>query len=116
MSNKLYALMNNTPASTCKGLFWRGYANSYVDSNHNIGIQKKLRFLKRISCKGCEYCYWLWEFIDEDIQILQEDYLPDIIPGKIYTYQINSSRDWESGIEEIDSITFKLANISNTAN
>jgi hypothetical protein len=92
----------------CKGIFFRGKFNSfYNDRKKSITVKKELVLLKRKSCKGCEQCDWIWDYIWEDCNDNPlEDYIGEIENGKLYTFTVHTSRDWESGYEEIDCITF----------
>lgn len=85
---------------SCKGLFWRGNVSTYVtDNGLTIGVKKTLRFLKKMSCSGCEYCGWVMDFIDEDIandSLL--DYIGEIEKGAIYTYVVDGDREGIDGI------------------
>ena len=64
--------------------------------------------LKRKSCPGCEKCGWIIDFMHEDIDMyeLDDNYMDNCKHGKLYTTNIVTSRDWETGIEEIDCIEF----------
>ena len=72
----------------CKGLFFRCYKNSHF-TNGTISSKIELRFLKRMSCKGCSSCDWMDEFISEDIigsECCGDNYLCDsqLKSGRIY--------------------------------
>ena len=92
----------------CKGLFWRASVNNFLSKHKSIETRKSLRFLKTISCPGCDKCYWFWEFIGEDINCCGSDYdyAGDIKHSSVCTYKIESSTDFESGVSEIVSIEF----------
>jgi len=100
-------LLKNIKEITCKGLFWRGNVNSYVSSHNSIESHKSLRLLKKRSCKGCADCEWVLEFLKEDISNEQYDPLEQIQHGKIYTFGVITSTEWESGHTEVDAIEFK---------
>ena len=69
----------------CKGLFFRYHSSSYLSSHKSIEVRKSLKLLKRKSCKGCERCEWIWEYIPQDIEDEgMEDYLGNLNNGKIY--------------------------------
>ena len=93
-----------TSEPQCKGIFFRGSISKCMTSYNGFVERKELRFLKRKSCKGCEQCGWLWDFMNEDILMLDKDdsYIGDIQHGKLYTYNVITSSDWESGLIEID--------------
>jgi hypothetical protein len=99
--------LTNSKKPDCKGLYWRGIVNLFADANGRIKQSKEVRLLKRKSCPGCEKCSWVFDFIVEDIFCVpKQNILTNIEHGKIYTYQVNTSRDWESGITEIDNLYF----------
>jgi len=91
----------------CKGLFWRGSINTFLSEHRSLEHRKSLRLLKRISCKGCDKCYWLWDYLSEDISCNEGiDYIGKIKHGAIYTYQVNSSKGYYDAYPEIDDIEF----------
>ena len=83
--------------NTCRGLFFRANCTTYF--HNNILCRKvSLKLLKRMSCKGCERCFWLFT----DFEEMSEDYgnalFDHVKNGKIYTpVVINISRDYETG-------------------
>ena len=93
----------------CKGLFWRGSVSSYLSSHNSIEVRKSLRFLKKMSCRGCSKCEWLYEHFSEDIcsNFPNKDYLGDIKHGALYTYQISTSRVLYDEIDNIDFVEVK---------
>jgi len=96
---------------TCKGLFWRASSSCYVSSHNSIESRKSLRLLKRLSCRGCEKCDWVLDFLKEDINYDPYDRLERCEDGKIYTYEVITSTEWETGHTEIDCIDFKEVKI-----
>ena len=69
----------------CKGLIFRGHTNCYISSYHSVEVKKSLRLLKRLSCKGCTKCEWVWDEMAMDILDGEvSDALPDIEDGKLY--------------------------------
>jgi hypothetical protein len=89
----------------CKGLFWRGKLNQFLSSHKSIEHRISLRFLKRLSCPGCQYCDWYWEMIQEDVT--ETTHLMDhIVEGGLYTYSVHISKDYESGHHEVDYSEF----------
>ncbi len=87
------------------------FSNSVCSTSHNGFLQRKeLRLLKRKSCPGCEKCGWIEEYIYEELE--QGDnkgyyLMKDLEDGKMYVPAFETSRDWESGIIEIDFIYFE---------
>lgn len=94
----------------CKGVYWRATVSSYISSHKSIETRKSLRLLKKMSCTGCPKCDWIWEFMNEDVYCQSDgfDYCGELRNRRIYTYQVNTSRDFESGYDEIDSFEFVL--------
>ena len=90
---------------TCKGLYWRGKVSLFFSSHNSIENRKSLRFLKRMSCNGCGSCDWLWDIIREDADC-QDDIINHVEDGKLYTFKVHTSRDWESGHYEVDETEF----------
>jgi hypothetical protein len=99
-----FKLPKDKKTTECKGLFWRGSANTYLSQHKSIELRKSLRFLKRKSCKGCEKCDWTWENISEDIA--NDLSILDIKDGALYQYKLEISQDYESGQYEIDGSYF----------
>jgi len=81
----------------CKGLFFRGVVNNYLSGSEFVST-KRMRPLKRMSCKGCEKCAWMLEQLPE---FINTDYAPDIsdtVNGALYQLKVgNISKDWETG-------------------
>ncbi len=97
-----------TPEPQCKGLFFRGSVSRCITSYGGVLERRELRFLKRMSCTGCEKCCWIMEYVSEDIYSLHsdDDFIGNVKHGRLYMPNIVTSRDWESGIDEIDYIEF----------
>lgn len=91
----------------CKGLFFRCEVSSYV-SGTTIGTHKKLRLLKRKSCKGCSQCDFVWEVITEDATAYfgSEDYLFGLENGKIYRPNVITSQGYFDLYPEVDGLEF----------
>lgn len=89
----------------CKGRFYRGYVTKY-QTKYGIAKKVELRFLKRLSCPGCNRCGGF----DEDLSMGNwEEYvsLEGIEGGKIYTLQYyDITTDWETGYVDDYSIRF----------
>lgn len=95
-------------AKDCKGLFWRGSENIFMDSDGRIKQTKELRVLKKKSCPGCEKCGWIFDHISEEIACGgSSNLLSKIEHGKLYQFRWNTATEWESGITEIDKIWFE---------
>ena len=97
--------------NSCKGLIYRASVSSY-SYDGIIGTRKTLRLLKRKSCKGCEHCEWMKDYVDEYIvnDFYNVDFLDKIEHGKLYTFSVSFSKGYydlyaEPG--EIDIIEYK---------
>ena len=114
-----FKTIKNKPKQKCKGLYWRARASSHFDhTTGNMVVTKRLKLLKRKSCKGCESCNWFFEFMHEEVlngeHDYSEKYLDDIEHGAVYTYKLETSTDFESGISEIDEVKFvKVIDVDN---
>jgi len=92
----------------CKGLYWRGSENIFLDSDGSIKQFKELRLLKKKSCPGCEKCGWIFDEISASIILTTaSNLLSKIEHGKIYQFRWNTTTEWESRITEIDEIWFE---------
>jgi hypothetical protein len=97
----------------CKGLIYRCSVNKYINSQNAYVETIRMTPLIRKSCKGCEKCDWLHEYMHEDVSNLyyDESLFTEVSPvhGAVYSYHVTSmSRDWESGHTEIDEVGFVL--------
>ena len=63
----LLRTLKETVVKDCKGIIFRCYISSYLSQHNSIEIRKSLRILKTKSCKGCECCGWIMEFLQEFI-------------------------------------------------
>ena len=105
MINEVFpVLLKNDSDNGCKGIFWRGSVNCYVDRG-NIIVKKSLKLMKRMSCPGCENCDWLSEYFREDVAD-GKDYLSGIEHGRMYTFKVHSSQGYFDSNPEIDDIEF----------
>jgi len=52
----------------CKGVFFRCSISRYwVPKRYEMVEKVSLRFLKSKSCKGCEFCGWVFDYILDDV-------------------------------------------------
>ena len=106
---KAEAVLN--PKPVCKGLFFRGYKNTFW-SDGRYETKQGFRLLKRKSCKGWEECdsydgedsktmrcdHWLLDDMRDMIDI-DGVIMPEVEDGALYTLRMtNVETDWESGI------------------
>lgn len=97
----------NLKQDLCKGLFWRYTVSTFLSSHNSIEVKKSLRLLKKKSCPGCSTCGWVFDYLKERIGIDgPEDYVGDLEPGKIYTYNVITSQGFEDLYLEVDGIEF----------
>ena len=108
MTINLKVKLVDPKAKTCKGLYWRGSENIFMDSDGRIKQTKELRILKKKSCPGCEECGWIFDEIGGSIACgVASNLLSKIEHGKLYQFKCNTATEWESGITEIDKIWFE---------
>jgi hypothetical protein len=89
----------------CKGLHFRGHRSIFYDSKkHKIERRENITLLKRISCKGCAKCEWLYELYKESVEMDSLAFPTEIEDGAIYGIVIHTSTNWETGYEDIDYI------------
>lgn len=82
----------------CQGVVFRAEVSSYRTKKDGLALTIRLNRLKRKSCPGCGFCWWLDEFLGdispEDIQGFA-----DVDHGRLYTfYIVKEHRDWETGM------------------
>lgn len=84
----------------CKGRFYKGVINTFINSKGHIIEKKSLIPLKKLSCKGCEECGYLNEYLQEDISCNTFPPLDRIEHGKIYKIYVHGWQcyegDWDS--------------------
>lgn len=91
----------------CKGVVFKADVQ-HCRTQRGVLFSIRLNKMKRMSCTGCAYCWWL----DEDLSNIDSEYWPIIDiekaeHGKLYTIEMcNVGRDWESG--HVDSWDLKL--------
>lgn len=109
-------ILSSEYKSDCKGLIFRGY-NKQFKTKAGFCQKIELRFMKRISCKGCLDCGGLMESVQMhlecDLNFLGFD---KVEHDKYYTFRfINLSRDWESGLIDDYDIEIQEANFDSTS-
>jgi len=91
---------------SCKGLIYRGYTNTFINSKGTMIRKESLRLMKMKSCRGCAICGPIRDDIREYLDAGSLIF-PEIEQGEFYSIQYSDiSTDWESGIEEAESMTF----------
>ena len=96
--------------SKCKGLYYRARTNMYKNTSKGAYIETRCLIpLIRMSCKGCEQCEWMFEYLDEDMGVGMDSPIPEhIIDGELYVMKvIDTSIDWESGLCDDVMVGFK---------
>lgn len=88
--NKIKAIERGKPdALECKGFVFRCSVSSFLSKHNSIETRKSMRLLKTLSCKGCEQCSGLWEYLAEDIQNLaDEDFIGNLSSGSMYKAEV----------------------------
>lgn len=80
----------------CRGLVYKAEVTQYLTQK---GIAQTIRLVeqKRLSCRGCEHCAWLYDSLQESLRDAAVDF-DRVQHGKYYTLAaVNIKRDWESG-------------------
>jgi len=92
----------------CKGLVFRGYNSTFKSGNH-VGRHQGIKLLKRQSCPGCEKCYFLLDFVSEDIYCGSLE-MPEIENGELYSIEVVvDGRDWETGyVDDCHARVYKI--------
>lgn len=100
-------------AEECKGIFFRGITNNYFDyATGKLVWKEELRLLKRMSCKGCSKCDWLFDDIREHAECGCSIILPKngIEHGKTYRIVVsNITKDYETGyVDDWDLVVVEV--------
>ena len=89
----------------CNGAIYRYKQNLYLGSRGEIVYKDSFIPMKKLSCKGCECCYWIYESLSDMISngnIIIPNNLED---GELYYLSVtNISTDWETGV--VDDFDF----------
>ena len=107
-----FNLITKKEDKKCKGLYWRGSESLYLSSYESVETRKSLRFLKRMSCSGCEKCDWILDFLKDDLSNNYCNYNIDHVEdGKLYTIKytikINTTQGYYDFLyPEVDSVEF----------
>lgn len=91
----------------CKGQIYRAAYDSWVGSDGDVNFRHRYRWIKSLSCEGCDQCFYLTDdinnFMDFDPSSIFEC-SDGFIHGELYQLKVlNAYRDWESGyVEDYD--------------
>lgn len=96
----------------CKGLVFRCVVSMCITKHDGFLERRELRLLKRRSCKGCEKCGWIMEYMHEELYDGEPDtLLCGLDGGKMYTPTFESWKDWESTYYEMEFAGFELVEV-----
>jgi hypothetical protein len=113
---KLGAVESNDPP--CKGLFYRYHTTAYKTKN-GFATTQSLTKLKRMSCKGCNWCGPTEDIIETDLVDMNEFpiILPDLIRDGdiIEPYFVPGHADWETGYVEDWEIHARIVEVEKSA-
>ena len=110
----MFDLTKKTEKKSCNGLVYRAEISHYI-VNRGISFSVKLNKQKRLSCPGCELCWWLYEAVGEINLDWPVEGIESAEQGKLYTLDIcNEEKDWESGI--VDSWDLRLIEFKEQTN
>jgi len=95
----------------CKGRFYRLRQSSYINSKGEYIYQERFSPLKRISCKGCEFCDFLDEYLHESCSIYIFPRVDKPIDNAVYKLQVvEEYKDLETGIVDDFDLGFCIVN------
>jgi NAD-dependent dihydropyrimidine dehydrogenase PreA subunit len=87
------SLATTVNESKCKGLFFRVRESRFI-SNGTITLRREFKPLKRMSCKGCGSCEWMFDDLNEcGMAFIDDGQNGDIVRLAV----LNEKRDWETG-------------------
>lgn len=84
----------------CQGQIYRYVREVWIGSDGDVNFNDRFRWIKKLSCPGCEKCEWLKEHISFFLHgYYNEMYNHNKVEtGKLYKLTItNISTDWETG-------------------
>lgn len=99
------SLPANEIKNDCKGIVYKCRESTYFSSWGTIEQRKSLSKLKRKSCPGCDKCFWLDEFIQEEINSgnLKIDNCEN---RKLYRLKVHTSQGYYDLYPEVDYSEF----------
>jgi len=88
----------------CKGLIYRCKMNVFINGNGEYVYQERMRPRLKMSCKGCEHCGYLQDYLHELEWSVE---IEDIEHGALYKLiYIPDPPDYWSGISEDGELKF----------
>lgn len=103
--------LDNPDEEKCKGTFYR-YRKSVYKTKRGFAVTETITKLKRMSCKGCNWCSGTDEMIHDEMDNAGE--FPIILPSSIVDgdiiepYIVDGPRDWETGYPDTWEIHAKI--------
>jgi hypothetical protein len=96
--------------NTCKGKIYKCKISVYIDSKDNYTEKTVMMLQKRISCKGCEFCDWEQEDINEGTYCNRPPIITKPEHDSLYRLAMtNVGTDWETGyVDSWDTEFIKL--------
>lgn len=83
----------------CNGRIYRAAVNTFLNSRGDIVYKELFRFMKRMSCKGCEQCGYLSDDLHEELACQTFKTPADVEHGALYRLATtNIGYDYETGI------------------
>lgn len=93
--------------NSCPGLFFRGRKREFITRDYQYVYQKRMVFLKRKSCPGCEKCEPLHDALQEFVSLGDHVKINKLEDGGLYQLRIaNIQKDWETGVTEDYDLEF----------
>lgn len=86
----------------CNGRIYRLKQTFFFNAKGHYVETIKLIPMKRLSCKGCDVCFWLDDAAEEELDCYKSGLsIDEIIDGHLYALTVTEeSPDWETGIIE----------------
>ena len=104
MSNLNFKQVTCDDPSACKGKVYRVQDNNFLGSNGSYNAHRTYKLLKRKSCKGCNYCGWINDAINDGTTVIDGGNTGDLVTLAI----CNERTDWETGTVEDFDLVFEV--------
>lgn len=88
--------------NVCKGKVYKVIDNNFLASDGSYHTQRRYRYMKRKSCKGCQYCDWINDTINEGTAVIDGGHHGDYVT----LVMANQHTDWETGMVDDFDLRF----------
>jgi len=87
----------------CKGKVYRVCESKFMRKNGTVVIQREYRFMKRLSCTGCQMC----DYFEDDLREFEYKVIEGGNDGDLVELKMtNVTLDWESGFVDGYDLAF----------